>query len=364
MQIPGSPGPEPLRSPALPRQSPTPAAAGPVDSFVAGQEVAPPAYSEPPEPVRKLELPAEPAPRLDRPVLLVHGYMGHTWDFSAFRDWLTREGTNRWGGILEGANPGSVDPQANLFTLRFTTPYQGMETNAQEIKKAVEAICQATGASQVDVVAHSKGGLDTRKYLMDPDEKVNHVVQVASPNRGAMAINAEKWAREHGHPIKPSFTNPELEATLGELVADRLDRHGRPENPALHELNQNWEVQQDRAEFLSISAAGFPTLTDWRGLTLLGDDSVTRSSAAIPNAPARHVWGRHHQNVMRSPVTMREAAAFLTDAPLDPEVELFESAEDRARAQEQGLLDLPQQDLGLLADRPGGEVSGPRHGAL
>lgn len=111
---------------------------------------------------KPVKLPEQQAPKLERPVLFLHGYMGKPEEFKEMSEWMSREGQNVNGGIINVDNLDNLDPKANMFTLAFTKPYQTMDTNAAEIKKTVEAICKATGYETIDIVAHSKGGLDAR----------------------------------------------------------------------------------------------------------------------------------------------------------------------------------------------------------
>jgi pimeloyl-ACP methyl ester carboxylesterase len=312
-------------------------------------------------PVTDLEsparLPEEPAPRLKRPVLFLHGYMGKAEEFGDMMRWLERDGQNRSGGILDGARPGPVDPQANAFALRFSKGWQSVEANAKEVQRAVEEICKATGAAGVDVVAHSKGGLDTRQYLMDPTEKVDHVVMIGTPNQGTILANIELLLREQlGRPINPPSKDPEAAATLRQLTVDALDRRGQPQNPTLRNLNATWETQNDRAEFLAIDGNGIPTLSEHVVPTLLGDGTVPRKSAIPPETPSRHIWFYRHGSLARSANVMREVAAFLTDSSNRFEVDLFDSPEDRDRAERMGLLTTRDEGEGFLADRRPGSA--------
>lgn len=60
-------------------------------------------------------------------------------------------------------------------------------TNVDLLKNKIDAILQDTGASKIDVVAHSMGGLITKKYVIDNQttHKINKAVFVGVPNTGA-----------------------------------------------------------------------------------------------------------------------------------------------------------------------------------
>ncbi|MGI5842780.1 MAG: esterase/lipase family protein [Candidatus Xenobium sp.] len=343
MKIQGTPALRAELNPSLPKPPSEKPSRSEVDSFEHAETSCLPRLPLPstrkPEVNHKpTRLPAEPAPKLDRPVLFVHGYMGVPEEFQEMTSWLTREGANRDGGVLDGADPGPVDPNANLFAIRYTRPWQTMETDAQELHNVIEAICKATGATGVDVVAHSKGALDTRKYLMESNEKVDHVVMIGTPNAGTFLADVELLIRDKlGIPVKPPIKDPEVQAALNQLRADRVDGGGIPRNPALRELNQNWETQRNRAEFLAITGNGIPTINEVTGLTFLGDGTVTRRSAAPEGIPARHAWFSTHGSLAGNHAVMRETFAFLTGQPLSATEDIFETPEDRARAMEMGL---------------------------
>lgn len=354
MQIPGVLSPTvggPAAKAAMPREA---EAAGPTDAFVPGREALPGApahFLSDYKPVLDgpMELPEQPAPRLQRPLLFLSGYMGVPEQFRDMTAWLERDGANKSGGILDAANPGGVDPQANVFSLRFSKQWNSIEANAAEVREAVEAICRATGATGVDVVCHSKGGLDVRKYLMDASEKVDHVAMIGTPNKGTYLANLELVFRDRfGYPIHPPIADPEVGRTLRQLTVDKTDRQGRPDNPALRELNNTWETQRGRADFLAVTGSGIPTVTEFPGLTLFGDGVVARKSATMPNVPSKHLWFRTHGALTRSKSVMLEIANFLTGKALSPESDLFDSPEDRQKAIEMGVLGRPADAEGYL----------------
>lgn len=350
-----------VEKPAAPQAPPPQGAPSglPADAFVPsgdGLAALPSAFLSDYRPVvdGPMDLPDEPAPRLSRPVLFVHGYLGAPEEFRDLDAWLTREGANRSGGILDASNLGEVDPKANVFALRFQESWNSLDTNAAELKAAVEAVCRATGATGVDVVCHSKGGLDARRYLMDPSEKIDRVVTIGTPHKGTFLANLELVFRDRlGYPIRPPIGNPEVRRTLGELTVDRVDRRGRPRNPALHELNAGWDTQRNRADFLVVAGNGLPTLTGLPGVTLLGDSVVPRQSAVRPGAPLKNVWFRTHGSLTRSKAVMAEIGRFLTGKALTPGEDLFDQPGDRERAARMGLLPAPPAGDYLIAGAGG-----------
>ena len=72
----------------------------------------------------------------------------------------------------------------------FTSDHDGfgsIENNAEQIKAYIEKTLAATGAERVNIVAHSKGGLDTL-YMIDRlgmGDKIASVTFLSTPHRGS-----------------------------------------------------------------------------------------------------------------------------------------------------------------------------------
>lgn len=109
-----------------------------------------------------------------------------------FYDLLVQEFKNQ--GYTEGTSS-----DATLFTFPYDWRYgvSGVvdaasgKTTVDLLKEKIDAILAQTGASKVDVVAHSTGGLLVKKYVMDhqSDSHIGKAVFVGVPNLGApMAI--------------------------------------------------------------------------------------------------------------------------------------------------------------------------------
>lgn len=302
-------------------------------------------------------IPKAKPPKLERPVLFVHGYNSSADRWGNMMGWLTsgEEPLNHSGGTIDAAKPGPVDPEANLFSLKFSRPYNSVETNKEELKKAVEAVVAATGADEVDLVVHSMGGLDSRAYLEDEDEKVNKLVMLGTPNHGAQLANLELFVRERiGIPTNPPLDDDEIRRALSQLSVDKLDRNGEPTNPWLHELNENWDKQKEAADIMIIASTGIPTLSDGKGMSALGDGTVTRKSAEMDGVENKTVWFRGHGSIQNSGKVMENVALFLTDSAMDPGSDLFDSPEDKLRAAALLHLEQSQQEelqteqLGLI----------------
>lgn len=279
--------------------------------------------------------PSTPPPALARPVIFLHGFNGSAESWDGVSDWLAsgQQPVNKSGGVLRAGEFDSIDPEANLFSLRLSRPYNPVEKNTSELKQAVEAVTRATGASEVDLVVHSLGGLNTRSYLQDPGEKVNKVVMLGTPNRGSQLANMELFFRDKfNYPILPPTDDPEVRTLLKQMTVDRLDREKQPENPFLRALNDDWGRQSDKAEILIVAGAGVPTLSGGPGITAFGDGVVTRSSARMDGVENKTAWFKSHGSLLKSPSVMETLAKFLVGQPLPEGEHLFDSLEDAAKA--------------------------------
>jgi pimeloyl-ACP methyl ester carboxylesterase len=276
-------------------------------------------------------LPTAAPPKLERPVIFVHGFTGDPKAWGPMTEWLSQGGQNKDGGIVEPHKLDTLDGSANLFTLKFSRSFNGIEKNSEELKRTIEAVCRATGQPEVDLVVHSLGGLNTRDYLREPDEKVKRFVMLGTPNHGSQLANLELLFREKfGFPIKPPEDDPEVRTVLNQLRVDRGN-----ENPYLREMNNGWPQQRARAEVMAIAGVGIPTLTGGPGVTIRGDGVVARKSVELDGMVTKQAWFKTHGGLLKTASVMENAAAFLaTGRSLTEEENLFDSPADEARAKE------------------------------
>ena len=104
------------------------------------------------------------------PILLVHGF--------ALRDGKRHR---IWGNIVD------------VLTMRGARVYVGrhdalgtIESNAKQLALRVDEILAETGCARVNIIAHSKGGLDSRRLVhMDTmADKVASITTIGTPHRG------------------------------------------------------------------------------------------------------------------------------------------------------------------------------------
>ncbi len=117
-----------------------------------------------------IPLPGQEAPTFV-PVLLVPGWADSGEDVAVLQRRLRAAG---W-------------PGERVVAVTFERPSGSNREHAREIAVAVDSLLARTGEAQVDVVAHSMGGLATRYYLREHPGKVRRAVFLATPHRGTWA---------------------------------------------------------------------------------------------------------------------------------------------------------------------------------
>ena len=107
-----------------------------------------------------------------RPVLLVPGWMGRSEDMLAMKERFVRDG---WR-------------DEDVVPLEFADPVGSSVEHAEELALAVQALQTRTGAKEVDIVAHSMGGLAVWVLLQEdgPRPPINRVVFLATPFQGTV----------------------------------------------------------------------------------------------------------------------------------------------------------------------------------
>lgn len=106
------------------------------------------------------------------PVILVHGV--------AFRDETFF--IKYWGDI-----PSILEQSgAKVFTGKQQA-YGTIKNNAQQLKERVDEVLKITGSGKVNIIAHSRGGLESRYMItmLGMENKVASLTTLATPHRGS-----------------------------------------------------------------------------------------------------------------------------------------------------------------------------------
>ena len=265
---------------------------------------------------------------LERPLLMVHGLAQHADTFAAYKNHLVTEPQNRWGGVYnvdrEQEFLSKKDPEARLFAVDISDNLAAPRVVANEIRRAITAIMEKTGAESVDVVTHSMGALVTREALRQGEDGIANLAMISPPNHGSYEATAATFlgdSRVYQH--YPA-------AKLGAMDALRLEFGplGGVSNEWLHGLNNFWEQDKDRPRAAVITGIGIPTPDASATATSPGDGMVAARQApltgaefhlAVPNKlPAGDPNFRdfqefryNHLQIISEPEIWRTAAEFL-----------------------------------------------------
>ena len=103
------------------------------------------------------------------PIIFVHGWHGTTgtWD-----SMVSRFKADGW-------------TDAELVRFSYNSD-QSNATTAKQLQAKIDSVLAATGATKVDIVSHSMGGLNTRYYArnLGGDQKIDAYVSLGGPNHG------------------------------------------------------------------------------------------------------------------------------------------------------------------------------------
>ena len=106
------------------------------------------------------------------PVLLIHGYAEDATIWKKWEDMLRKDGIQ-------------------FFTVTFKDSddkCRSAKQHAKELEKIVQDIKQQSGAQKLNIVGHSKGGLDARVFLDITDTKdIANLIMIGTPNAGSPA---------------------------------------------------------------------------------------------------------------------------------------------------------------------------------
>ena len=109
------------------------------------------------------------------PIVLIHG--------AGFRDL-------RWP-VYWGRIPDALEKRGARVFYGLQDCWASTETNAREIVRRIDEIRQETGAEKVNLIAHSKGGLEARMAAssLGAADRIASVTTIATPHHGSKTID-------------------------------------------------------------------------------------------------------------------------------------------------------------------------------
>ncbi len=128
------------------------------------------------------------------PVLLIHGYMADATVWNKWIDLLKKD------GIV-------VYP----ITFKQSDDKCGSAAeHAKELSKIIGQIKDETGQNKVNIVGHSKGGLDARVYLANNTKDVANLIMIGTPNAGSPLAQASEVCTPAVYDLRPGAAATEV----------------------------------------------------------------------------------------------------------------------------------------------------------
>ena len=128
------------------------------------------------------------------PVLLIHGYMA---DASVW---------NKWVELLK-----KDGIAAYPITFKQSDDKCGSAAeHAKELSKIIGQIKDETGQNKVNIVGHSKGGLDARVYLANNTKDVANLVMIGTPNSGSPLAQSSEVCTPAVYDLRPGAAATEV----------------------------------------------------------------------------------------------------------------------------------------------------------
>ena len=112
------------------------------------------------------------------PIILVHGIAAKQLRiFNAF---------GRIGQVLEA--------DGHKVYIADTDGFGSIESNAEQLRSFINRVLEQTGAEKVNIIAHSKGGLDSKYMIteLNMEDKVASLTTLCTPHRGSI-IASKIW---------------------------------------------------------------------------------------------------------------------------------------------------------------------------
>ena len=128
------------------------------------------------------------------PVLLIHGYMEDAAVWNKWVDLLKKDGI-------------AVYP----ITFKQSDDKCGSAAqHAKELSKIIGDIKEKTGQNKVNIVGHSKGGLDARVYLANNTKDVTNLVMIGTPNAGSPLAESSEECKPAVYDLRPGAAATEV----------------------------------------------------------------------------------------------------------------------------------------------------------
>lgn len=179
------------------------------------------------------------------PVVLVHGLAAKTFPF-----------LNAFGSIPRFLIEHGVRV--------FVPNHDGVGTisgNALQLKEEIDAICKTEGCERVNLIAHSKGGLDARYMItaLSMHEQVASLTTLSTPHHGsrlsATLLRLPKWILRPTSFLLDTFyrlfgdRDPDILSAARELTDTAMDKFNAdfPNHPAVYYQSYSSHASKENA---------------------------------------------------------------------------------------------------------------------
>ncbi len=166
------------------------------------------------------------------PVLLIHGYME---DASVWNKWI----------ILLKKDGISAYP----ITFKQSDDECGSSAeHAKELLNIIGQIKKETGQIKVNIIGHSKGGLDARVYLANNTQDVANLIMIGTPNAGSPLAESISICAPAVYDLRPGAAATEVKMNP---------------NTKYYTIAGDWNPELENCQltlFLSCEQSGFSSL--------------------------------------------------------------------------------------------------------
>lgn len=253
-----------------------------------------------------LAVPAGAPATLRQPLATVHGLNSGAEAFGELHQRLSSNPNNQFGGVCRDGKIENANPQGNHFAVEFSSGTNRLEQNGKELSACTKAIGELTGSPQVDVMAHSQGGLAGRAAVNQPDSNIGRLAMIGTPNAGTGFANGLGQAFPTAASYLPSWApraNGNAQAAVDDL---------KPGSPAIQGLNAGLGQQRQNAEMMTIAGVGAPTALSGGAQS---DGVVPRESVVLPGVPNRDAQNCDHLTIHKDAGVQDAALNFLQGQP-------------------------------------------------
>ena len=218
------------------------------------------------------------------PVVLVHGTWGNTYSaWSGLAPQLKEDGYCVFAPNLGEADITTRGGVQSLGPGVFAT--KDIALTAGDLADYVDAVLQATGTSQVDMVGHSQGGLLARQYLKfnGGAEKVGRLVTLGATNHGTTLNGlgtADRTIGDLGLDLDPA-----LDYVIGEAGIQQVY-----DSPLLTELNADGDTVPG-VNYTAIGSRYDTTTTPYESTFLTAGPGATVENIVLQDGCERDMSG-------------------------------------------------------------------------